>query len=179
MTKTKRCAKHGELSASQIKSGVYRGKKYNKCRKCENERFKKYRDKNAEKLNEKDKAYWKENKPKITERRQAPERLAKRREWAQQNKDRYASYYAAKQKKYESELADPYIKKRIQNGNKLIRFDMIPNSLVELQRAIIKARRGIKSIQIQNKGEKIDVINQKCRATTRLRIKQSGKTRKK
>ena len=39
------CKIHGELKEKDIKSGIYRNKKYRKCRMCENDRSKEYREK--------------------------------------------------------------------------------------------------------------------------------------
>lgn len=173
----KKCKVHGDLTTlKQLKCGVYRGKPYKKCRQCENERVKKYSDKNREKLNEKDRKYWAEKKEQITKRRKEPEKLAKRREWAHENKERYAPYYRAKQIKYKETLADPYIKKRIQNGNKDILMSMITPGMVSLQRAIFQAKGAIKVKQMKEKQENEETI--KCRTVTRLRTRIARKAGK-
>ena len=157
----KKCNKHGELKDSDIKSGVYKGKPYKKCRICENARAKAYAKKNKEKVKEKDKKYWVEKKEIITKRRQAPEKLAKRREWDKNNRDKYAPYYREKQAKYRDELATPYIKKRIQNGDKMIAFSDITDSMVELQRAIFKTKSAIKNLKLKDKMGTINGKNKK------------------
>lgn len=150
------CKIHGYLKEVQVKCGVYKGKPYRKCRQCENERAKKYAEKNREKLREKDRKYWAEHKEEISEKRREPERLERRREWGKENYERYADYYREKQAKYNAELADPYIKKVIQNGNKNIAMRDIPPVMIELQRAIMTVNRRIREKRIT---DKIGLVN--------------------
>jgi hypothetical protein len=179
MTVYKKCKVHGDLTTlAQLKCGVYKGKKYKKCRQCENERVKKFAEKNRDKLRAKDRKYWSEKKEEITKRRQAPDKLAKRREWGKENKEKYAPYYREKQLKYKMTLADPYIKKRIQNGNKDILWDQITPGMVELQRAIFKAKGAIKIKQLKEKTKKNDETIKRG-AAKRLRTGVTRKARKK
>lgn len=159
MTK-KICKVHGELQKSEIKSGIYRGKKYRKCKYCELERSRKY---HTEKYNDpewvkqkhaKDKKRWDEKKEQITEKRQTPESLQKRRDAYKKLAPRYREKCNKKQKEYRDTLHDHYVKKTIQNGDKSIKFDSIPESMVNLKRSLMMLRRGIKNKQISNIGEK-------------------------
>lgn len=151
------CKKHGELKKDDIKSGKYRNKNYRKCRLCERDRARDYTkrvnadpEKRKHRL-DKDKNYWKENKDAITKRRQQPEVLEKRRKWHKENAGRYAEGYKLKQQKYKQELHDAYVKKIIQNGNKDLKFNEIPPAMVELKRAVMSLKRGIKLISNNNK----------------------------
>lgn len=158
----KKCAKHGDLIAKDVKAGIYKGKKYKKCRKCENERVKKYYAKlysdpeTHNKLKEKDKAYWKENKEKIKEKRLKNGDAESRRKAYKKYLPRYREHCNAKQKQYREELHDTYIRKIIQNGDKNITFDMIPQSMVNLKRTIMLAKKAIARKFQENLKEKIN-----------------------
>lgn len=144
------CQIHGELSADQVKQGVYRGKKYKKCKQCEQARGVEYHKRlyadpeKAEAKRAKDRAYWAENKEKVSARRQLPERQAKRRETYKANQSHYNRNCKEKQQKYRDELHDHYIKKLIQNGDKSIKWEHIPPALVEFKRSLMQLKTTIK-----------------------------------
>lgn len=156
----KTCLVHGVLKASDIKSGVYRGKKYNKCRLCDNERSKRRYDaihKDAElhqKEKQRHKDYWAKNKTKIAQQRIARDEPAKRRETYQKYAPRYRAKCNAKQKEYREQLHDTYIRKMIQDGNKELKFSDIPQSLVEFKRSLILMRKKMKEFNINQRMEK-------------------------
>lgn len=154
MTAIKTCGKHGELTRAQVRMNVYQGKLQPKCIQCENDRAKVYRAKNNEKLNEKDRQYWKENKVSIMEKRRLPEKKQIRANWYQQNKEIIAPYYREKQNEYRAELADTYVRRKIVNGNQFIRQNDIPETMVELSRAIIKSKRKVREIRLKQQMEK-------------------------
>lgn len=153
------CQIHGELSADQVKQGVYRGKKYKKCKQCEQARGVEYHKRlyadpeKAESKRAKDRAYWAENKEKVTAKRQLPERQAKRRETYKANQSHYNRLCKEKQQKYRDELHDHYIKKLIQNGDKSIKWDDIPPMMVEFKRTLIKLKKGIKLQSMQRRSD--------------------------
>ena len=146
----KTCKIHGELSPENIKSGVYRGKKYSKCRLCENERSRVYTKKIyadpelVAKKHARDKARWQTKKAEITAKWQTPEARAKRKAQYKEYAPRYRESCNQKQQQYRENLGDHYVKKLIQNGNKDIKFNLIPPALVELKRSVIQLKRAIK-----------------------------------
>lgn len=154
----KTCKIHGELKQNEIKSGIYKNKKYRKCLYCERERSRKYYSKKyedngfVEEKRGKDRKYWSENKAKITQRRRSNGALEKRREWYQDNILRERNRVTIKNKEYRNNLDDVYVKKIIRNGDPIIRSSHIPNSMVELKRAIMLVKRKIKLVR-SKKGE--------------------------
>lgn len=162
MTIIKICKKHGELSENDVRGGIYKGRKYIKCKQCETERSriyskKLYLDPDLVKIkHERDKARWENKKHEITLKRQQPDALEKRKEAYRKNIDKYRSFYKGKQKKYRDELHDTYIKKIIQNGNSLIRFDSISRQIVDLKRSLMILKKGIKTMKTNNMGETLD-----------------------
>jgi len=148
------------LTAKDVKTGIYKGKRYKKCRQCEHERVKKYYAKiyadpdSYNKLKEKDKTYWKENKDKIKERRIKNDDAESRRKTYKKYAPRYREKCNTKQKQYREELHDTYIRKMIQNGDKNITFDMIPQSMVNLKRTILLAKKAIARNMQSNLKEK-------------------------
>jgi len=143
------CSKHGELNESGVRGGVYKGKKYLKCRQCEIDRAREYTKKiyeDAEKIKKKhanDKKRWETKKNEITLQRQKPESLEKRRDAYKKLAPRYREKCNEKQKKYREELHDSYVKKVIQNGNKSIKFDAIPQGMINLKRSIMMLKKSI------------------------------------
>jgi hypothetical protein len=159
---TKICKIHGELSPDLIKSGVYKGKPYRKCKQCEYERGVIYHKKQREDIEKleakrlKDKAYWEANKTKIKERRLTPESQARRKASYPIYNERYRTKYKEKQAEYRDNLHDSYIKKLIQNGDKNIKIDSIPQSIIEFKRSLIKLKKGIKTENINQVKGKIN-----------------------
>lgn len=151
MTIVKTCIHHGDLHGNQVRPMPYKGKKILKCIQCEQLRSQKYADKNRDKLREKDKKYWKENKSKIIERRKEPEKIARRKDWMTRNKIRYAEFYKEKQTRYRNELADTYVKRKIIGNNRYLRAKDIPPIMVELSRANIILKRKINEKRITQK----------------------------
>lgn len=157
----KRCSKHGDLKRSDLKTGIYRGKQYRKCKHCELDRSRKYRanvlldEQKHEKMKEKDRNYWAQRKAEISERRRSPEALQKRREWhnKEENRERYNEKYRVRQRQYREELSDTYVRRIIQNGDKNIKFCAITQSMIEFKRSLIGLKRGI-TLQRKIKGEK-------------------------
>lgn len=145
------CKKHGYLTEDKIKSGIYKGKKYRKCRECENERAKVYVAKNKEKIKVKEKAYWTKNKEKIQEKRALPENIEKNKKWREANKGKYNEHHKIKQREYRAELADTYIRRKIINGNQYIHAQDIPDTMVDLARANIHAKRRMYELKILKK----------------------------
>lgn len=143
----KTCSKHGELKRADIKTGIYRGKRYIKCRLCELERSREYSkriygDENLhEAKKQKDRDYWKEKKDEITQRRKKPEALQKRRDWHNENKERYNAIYRERQREYREGLADTYVRRIIRNNDKNLSFSAIPESMLDLKRALMALKR--------------------------------------
>lgn len=160
MTTVKTCQKHGELKVEDLKQGIYKGKKYRKCKYCETERSREYTKKiyaDKELLKKKHQAHkdrWKNLKEEITKRRQKPECLEKRREWYAKNIDSQREVSIKKGKEYRDKLHDTYIKKIIKGDNKNISHDDIPQSLVDLKRSLMLCRKSIKNKTILNKVDK-------------------------
>lgn len=156
----KTCTIHGELTAAQCKMGTYNDKPYVKCHACELERSrvyhkKKYEDPEwVEKKHAADKKHWEENKDAIIKRRQRPEARVKRKENYTKYNERHRNDCNKKQQQYRDTLHDHYMKKIIQNGDKSIKFDDIPDAMVELKRATMMIKRGIKQKRTINKTEK-------------------------
>lgn len=156
------CKKHGNLTVEQLDTGIYKGKKYYKCKKCEKQRKKLYWEKkyqDSEYMNKKkkrDNARWKLKKNEITEKRKTSEARHKRKIFYQENIEKYRGLYKVKQKHYRENLHDSYVRRIIQDGEKSIKFKMITPEMINLKRAIILLRRGIKN-EIKNKiGGKLD-----------------------
>ncbi len=176
----KQCKIHGPLEATDLKIGIYKGKKYKKCKKCELIRSrayykKKYQDKEFVALkNENDRKRWKENKETITKKRQTPESKAKRNQWYQDNVDKERTRYRKKQTKYKDELHDTYVKKVIQSGDKNLKFSNIPPQLVAFKRSLMLLKRGIRNKKIDNAGERVNE-NKEYR---RVKRSYTGKLRK-
>jgi len=155
------CKKHGDLTINDLSIGVYKNKKYQRCKQCAKDRCAIYNKKINENeiLNEikkqKNKDYWANNKDKIKQRRIKNCDPEKKRE---QHK-KYASYYNKhwnkKQKEYRENLSDTYIRRVIQNGDKNIKLMSIPEGMIKLKRSIILARRSIKEITKKELKEKI------------------------
>lgn len=146
------CKKHGELTKEDLKTGVYKGKKYRKCKKCESERVKEYykkiyadTEKHA-KLKQKDKDYWSKNKDSIKKRRVENDDPGKRREQYKKYAPRYREKCNEKQKEYRETLSDVYMRKIIQCGNKNIPLMSIPQSMIKLKRTIMLAKKSIKNL---------------------------------
>lgn len=162
MSKIKVCAKHGELSEKDVKQGVYKGKKYRKCKYCELERSRKYHGKmyeNEEWVKKKhatDKERWEKKKEEIKLKRQKPSALEKRRLTYAENPDKYRTKCNDKQKEYRETLHDHYVKKCIQNNDKELKFNKIPQSMINLKRSLMMLKKGIKSSQIKNMGDKVN-----------------------
>lgn len=135
------CKEHGELTEEKIKISTTRGKKYMKCRACENVRARAYHLKNKEKRNEKAKQYYEKNKEMITAKRKAKPQTIIR-------KYAYPDYTRDKQNQYRQELNDTYIKKLIKNDDKNISHDDIPAELVDLKRSVVQMKRTIKMMAI-------------------------------
>ena len=148
--KTKTCKNHGILTEKDIRGGIYKGKKYWKCRQCELDRSRKYHTKmrtdNDWVVNKRksDKDRWERKKPQIVAKRKTTEFLEQRRKWYEENITRERERYKIINQNQRKELSDNYVKKSIQNGDYKLKFNLIPNSLVELKRAIMLARRKIK-----------------------------------
>lgn len=148
---TKECKAHGVLAIENMKVGIYRGKRYIKCRFCENERARaytkrKYNDPEfVKKKHERDKKRWEEKKEEITKKRQQPEALEKRRNAYHRNLDKYREECREKQQRYRDNLHTHYIKKIIKNDDKTIKFSAIPKEMVDLKRAIMQLKKGIKT----------------------------------
>ncbi len=157
----KTCNKHGDLTLKDLKVGIYKGKQYKKCRKCEIERSREYykklkADPDAQKrLRKKDKDYWENNKEKIKERRIKNNDPAKRREQYKKLAPRYRENCNLKQKEYRENLSDTYMRRIIQNGNKSIPLMSIPQGMLKLKRAIMLGKKEIKKINESKLKEKI------------------------
>lgn len=145
----RRCGKHGDLTIEHVAVTQYKGKTQYQCRQCNRERARKHYanpEKRAKKQ-EKDRKYWEENKKAIMERRKRTQCNDKRRLAYCRNADAYRQQCNAKQAEYRRTLSDSYIKKLIQNGDKEIKFEDIPDSLVRLAREKVRLRREIKRKQ--------------------------------
>ena len=159
MTK-KTCTIHGDLSEKEIKSGVYRGKKYYKCRHCEIERSrkyhaKKYQDKDwVNAKHAKDKARWETKKEEIKKKRKTPEAMQKRRKTYAAHNEKYRESYIKKQRNYRDTLHDSYIKRLVRNGKKEADSFPLPKSMIEFKKAILLAKRKIKQIRNDKIGVK-------------------------
>ncbi len=157
---TKECKYHGLVSGENVYDRTYKGRRIIKCKLCINDKNKKYYDKlyqddlKAQAKRDKDNKYWKDNKEKITEKRKAPARLALRRDAYHRNADYYREKCNAKQKAYRENLHDSYIKKIIQDGDKNISFNDIPQSLIDFKRTIMNFKKSIRETIIQKKAEK-------------------------
>ncbi len=155
------CKKHGDLTINDLSIGVYKNKKYKKCKKCENDRSVIYREKiRANSIlheieKQKDRDYWTNNKDKIKQRRIKNCDPVKKRMQYKKYSLRYREHYNQKQKEYRENLSDTYIRKIIQNGNKNITFMSIPEGMIKLKRSIVLARRSIKEIINKEIKEKI------------------------
>lgn len=145
------CKKHGDLTIKDLKTGIYKGKKYKKCKKCELERSRVYREKlysdpaTHEKEKQRNKKYWEENKQEIKQRRIKNNDPEKRRNQYKKYATKYRDYCNSKQKEYRENLHDSYIRKIIQNGDKNIPLMSIPPGMIKLKRAIIMARKAIRN----------------------------------
>jgi hypothetical protein len=149
--KEKICKKHGKLSTENIKTGIYKSKRYYKCRLCEIERSRKYYSKMYQnpdfiiKKHEMDRLRWIEKKEEISEKRKTPEIVQKRKKSQKVYYNNNRKYYLEKQSFYKKNLSDCYVKKIIQNNDKSIKFSQIPKELVELKISLILFKKGIKN----------------------------------
>ena len=161
------CKIHGDLVEQDVQQGVYKGKKYKKCKLCELDRSRRY---HAEKYqdeewvkekHERDRQRWIEKKDEITEKRQQPEARLKRRETYQKYYEAgHREYCKEKQKVYRETLHDSYVKKCIQDGDKSLRMADIPQSMIELKRSIMMLKKGVRQQQIMTKEVKIYESNE-------------------
>lgn len=164
MTIVKICSKHGDLTEDDLKKGIYKGKRYRKCKHCELERSRAYHEQKyndpewvAEK-HARDKKRWEEKKDEITKQRQSPEKMEMRRETYRRLAPRYRERCNAKQQEYRDTLHDHYIKKCIQNGDKSLRMNDIPKGMVELKRSIMILKKGIRKQQTDEVEMRLDEI---------------------
>lgn len=165
----KNCQKHGQLILSQVHVYKYKGRTLRQCLLCKRDRSRKhYADPfNREKKNTKDRQHWAENKETITKRRQDGNYNDNRRKAYHKNPERYREASNVKQQVYRDNLHDTYIKRIIQNGDKNIPLDSIPDGMVKLKRAIMMLKKGIRNKQTSNLKRKLHG-NKKHRTTTRV-----------
>jgi hypothetical protein len=147
------CKIHGELTIDQCKTGIYRNRRYIKCRPCEVERSRRYMEKKyadpawVEKKHEYDKKQWQLNKDYRTEQRRTPEAIARRRAWFERNKQRGYEYRLKKQKEYRETLHDHYVNKNLLTRQKGVKFASIPKEITELKRILMLINREIKKVR--------------------------------
>lgn len=158
----KNCAKHGALFADDIRIDTWGKKVYRRCKKCVLERSRRY-EARVKQIPEKVIAKkqrraseWRRNKERIMQERQTTEYKNKRKEWRERNKERLNPIFREKQKSYRENLADPHIRKLIQNGDKKIRIADIPKSLVDLKRSLLLLKKGIKKSTETRMGDRVN-----------------------
>jgi hypothetical protein len=159
MSVTKTCKIHGELTQKDIKSGIYRGKKYVKCRPCEIERSRKYHAKKyqdeewVKEKHKRDQIRWETKKEEITKKRQTPEAMEKRRASYARHNELYRESYIKKQRNYRENLHDSYIKRLVRNGKKEADSVPLPQSMIDFKKVLITAKRRIKELRNKKVGE--------------------------
>jgi hypothetical protein len=167
------CKHHGGLTNNEIKIWKWKNKTYKKCHKCLIEKSRRYEKQKrqdndyVECKKKRDKERWIKKKQEITEIRKNPENLKRRRDWYQKNKEPVQKYCRDKQAQYRKYLADPYIKKIIQDGDKSIKIASIPKSIVDLKRNIVKLRRKINEKSDINLKKALDNVYKHDRRVTR------------
>ena len=156
----KTCKIHGDLTLKDLKIGKYKNKTYRKCHKCELDRSKKYYAKIfadidlRDKKRKKDHDYWENNKDKIKKRRKENFDKIKNNEQREKYSTYYKSHWNEKQKSYRNDLHDTYLKRLIQNGNKNIPLHSIPKEMIELKRSLVKVKRFMKFMRINENEHK-------------------------
>lgn len=156
-----RCKEHGDLfvhmKGAVIKAGRDpRGDRRYKCRLCMKIFHKIHYENNKDKVSIAQKKYREENPEKVKETKRVSAKKMRniyRERHIQRRKDeRILNPYASKerQKRYRkksiSELGDPYVKEKLVDGTSL-KFDDIPQEMVDAQREVMRLRRIIKNTQ--------------------------------
>lgn len=146
------CAKHGEQN---YKVWPYKNKLMKRCRLCLHEKNKRYQAKikndplRLEENRARHREYWAENKETIKKKRDTPERKEKERLTRRTHFNKYREQYKAKQQHYRDNLSDTYVKRILQGGNKDLKFNDIPEPLVEAKRAVMLLKKGLKAFRRQ------------------------------
>lgn len=157
----KHCIHHGDLTMVQCYQRNYTSKAglpkvYLECQQCCITRSKIYRASKADDPRyqamkvARDARGWVRRKAELQTKRQTPEYRAKVREWYKRNSSLVCPRVAAKNKQYRDDLHDTYIRKRIQDDDKTIKWGDIPQPLIRYKRTLIELKRRIKAIKKLN-----------------------------
>ena len=177
-TIVKTCYQHGELHAGQVYARAYTRKgvtkHYLECRQCLKQRSRQYRVMHREAELERDRQYWAKHKAALTAKRTTAEAKAKRRNWYANSPEQQAKAVERakiRNKADRDALADTYIRKLIQNGDKTIKWNTIPQELLDYKRTLIELKQAVKATQQRvnyiKLCEEIQHADKKHRAATR------------
>lgn len=162
MEPIKKCIHHGKLYIKDIiKSGISKsGAQQYKCKHCMQEMHKKHYELNKLKIRLTHQKYRAENKEKVkeTKRKSRLKNIEKEQERSRERWQKYMlenpSLARERNRKYKRkmvrELTDTYIKKSLTDGT-MLRYQDVPESLINAKRAVFMLRRGIKKQATQTK----------------------------